>query len=201
MPDISIIIPIIRIESAECCMAAIKKNAGIPIDYYEIVTEVDADRVGCPRMVKRLVKKAKGQCIMFLGDDTIPQKDFLKNALTAMELLPDGWGLVGLNDQQQNGNKLATHWLADKRLLSLLDDEFFHTGYWHTRCDNELTLRCQEMGKYIWAKDAIIEHRHPSFCHVSVDADYKRVYSQNYLEHDKKLFWKRSQNDWQTPGE
>lgn len=199
MLDISIIIPIIRPEAAGRCISAIKKNASLPIDSYEIVAEMDIKRVGCSRMVKKLVEKTKGEMVCFLGDDTVPQEGFLQNALEMMKTLPNGWGLVGLNDQHQDGNKLATHWLADKRLLSLLDGEFFHTGYFHTRCDRELTLRCQQAGRYVWAKDAVIKHNHPAFGTGEIDEDYKRVYSKEYLDHDKRLFWARSQNNWQTP--
>ena len=195
---ISIIIPVIRPDRIKQLITAITLNAGI-YDY-EIEIEEDIKRIGCPKMVKRLVEKSKGKMVCFLGDDTIPLPDFLKNALSAMKTLTDGWGLVGLNDEHQNGNKLATHWLADKRLLPLLDGEFFHIGYKHTRCDSELTTRCRQMGRYIWAKDAVIKHEHPSFGNGKVDEDYKRVYSKEYLEHDKQLFWARSQNNWQTPG-
>jgi len=199
MPKVSIIIPVIRPVKAEKCCAAIYSNAG-SWDY-EVVMQDDRDRIGCPKMVKRLVEKSAGQMVCFLGDDTIPQPGFLKNALKAMEGLPDGWGLIGLNDGHQNGNKLATHWLADKRLLPLLGGEFFHTGYYHTRCDRELTLRCQELGRYAWARDAMIKHEHPAFSTGKVDEDYRRVYSEEYIGHDKRLFWVRSQNNWKTPGE
>jgi len=195
---VSIILPVIRPDRVWRCVVAIKANAGV--DDYEIVTDVDEERIGCPKMVKQLVAKSIGDLVCFLGDDTIPQPDFLLNALAAMQDLPDGWGLVGLNDEHQNGNKLATHWLADKRLLPLLDGEFFHTGYKHTRCDRELTIRCQQMGRYTWAKDAVIKHEHPVFGSAIVDEDYERVYSEEYIEHDKWLFRRRSQNNWRTPG-
>lgn len=195
---VSIIIPIIRPDRVWKCITAIKANAGI--DDYEIVTAEDTKRIGCPLMVKGLVEETEGDLVCFLGDDTVPQPDFLLNALAAMQTLPDGWGLVGLNDEHHNGNKLATHWLADKRLLPLLDGEFFHTGYKHTQCDRELTLRCQQMGRYIWAKDAVIIHEHPVFGSAENDDDYKRVYSKEYLEYDKWLFRRRSQNNWKTPG-
>jgi len=195
---VSIILPVIRPDRVLRCIVAIKVNAGV--DDYEIVTDVDEKRIGCPKMVKQLVAKSIGDLVCFLGDDTVPQPGFLLNALTAMKTLPDGWGLVGLNDGHQNGNKLATHWLADKRLLPFLDGEFFHTGYQHVRCDRELTVRCQQMGRYVWAKEAVIIHEHPVFGSAAVDDDYKRVYSEEYINHDQWLFRKRSQNDWQTPG-
>ena len=197
MPKTSIIIPVIRPDKAKRCIAAIGTNAGV--DDYEIVAEEDTERIGCPRMVQRLVAQTKYDLVCFLGDDTIPQPDFLKNALAAMETLPDGWGLVSLNDQHQNGDKLATHWLADKRLLPLLDGTFFHTGYKHTRCDQELVCRCKAIGRHVWAKDAIIKHNHPTFGTAEVDKDYVRSYLKENLEYDKELFWVRSQNNWITP--
>ena len=190
---VSIIIPVIRPAAATRCIVAITENAGIPHDQYEIVTETDTERIGCPRMVRRLVARTSGDLVCFLGDDTIPQPYFLKNALAAMATLPDGWGLVGFNDQHHDGNVLATHWLADKRLLLYLDGEFFHTGYWHCYCDGELTLRCQQLGRYVWAKDAVIEHDHPLFKNEQLAGDYARVYSSKYVWHDKALFIQRNQ--------
>lgn len=196
---VSIIIPMIRPEGAKRCTDAIYANAeGIEL---EILVEEDTKRIGCPKMVKQMVEKSKGDTVCFLGDDTVPQPGFLSNALVAMQTLPDGWGLVGLNDQHSNGNKLATHWLADKRLLPFLDGEFFHTGYFHRWCDIELMHRCKQMGRYVWARNAKIAHLHPAFNTGKMDTDYERVYGDEYTKHDHRLFWVRSQNNWQTPGE
>ena len=57
MKGISIIIPVVRPEKAKRCIEAIKKHIGI--SNYEIIDEEDTDRIGCPKMVKRLVKKTK----------------------------------------------------------------------------------------------------------------------------------------------
>lgn len=190
MKNISVIIPVIRPELAKRCIAAIHKNMNS--NQYEIVTEEDIERIGCPKMVKRLVSKTKYDLVLFLGDDTIPSPGFMNNALKAMDKLPNGWGLVGLNDSKTNGNILATHWLADKRLLPLLSGEFFHTGYKHTCCDMELLNRCKKMGRYIWAEDAKIIHDHPMFKGEKFKDDYARVYSEEYIAHDRKLYWERN---------
>lgn len=192
MRGVSIIIPIIRPEKAERCIAAVHKNIGI--EDYEIVSKEDTERIGCPKMIKQLVELTKYNLIMFLGDDTIPQPGFMKNAVKAMNSLPDGWGLVGLNDGHYRQDECATHWLADKRLLPLLDGEFFHTGYIHTCCDNELTRRCKALGKYVWASDAKIKHDHPIFKGEELTGDYKRVYSEEATKHDQKLFVERNIN-------
>lgn len=149
---ISIIIPVIRPDKAARCCNAIIENSGIPRSQYEIVTEEDKDRIGAPRMVKKLTDESTGDLVCFLGDDTIPQKDFLKNALEAMATLPDGWGLVGFDDniRLRGQIKAAAHWLGNKKLLPLLDGCFFHTGYKHCWCDNELTIRAAELGRYIF---------------------------------------------------
>ncbi|MCE5317846.1 MAG: hypothetical protein LLG04_10900, partial [Parachlamydia sp.] len=125
------------------------------------------------------------------ADDTIPQVGFLDRAMEAMKTLPDGWGLVGLNDGKSNGNKLAQHWLADKKLLSLLGGTFFSPEYYHCYCDQELLVKCKRMGRYIFADEARYVHDHPCFKDGKLTGDYQRVYSAEWLAHDKELFDKR----------
>ena len=189
---ISIIIPVIRKEKFERCVKAIIKNSdGI---VYEIVAEKDEKRIGCPKMVKTLTRLSKYDWVMFLGDDTIPQEGFLKNAVKEIDNLPDKWGMIGLNDQHQNGEKVATHWLCHKKLLSLTDGEFFHTGYNHLWCDNELTDIAKEAGRYIWAEDAVIEHDHPMVNGSERDEDFYRIYDKDKARADHKLYLKRKED-------
>jgi GT2 family glycosyltransferase len=198
---ISIIIPVIRPDKAERCKKAIIENSGIPVDQYEIVTEEDTERIGAPRMVKKMADACRGELVCFLGDDTIPQEGFLKYALEAMATLPDGWGLVGFDDniRREGTTKAAAHWLADKRLLPLIGGEFFYTGYFHCWCDNELTVRVSELGRYVFCKEAYVYHDHPIVGAVS-DKDYRRVYSQDWMVHDCILFRKRRRANWVTKG-
>jgi len=185
---VSIVIPIIRPEKAKRCIDAIHLNAGVPIDHYEILTEEDTRRIGCPEMVKRLVERSTNDLICFLGDDTIPQPNFLKIAIDMMAKLPDGWGLVGLNDKYNDQHGPFTHWLAHRNLLKFTDGEFFHTGYKHTYCDNELKDRAMEIGHCGWARNAIVEHDHPMNKKETLTGDYERVYSDEYIEHDQWLY-------------
>lgn len=211
---VSIIIPVIRPDKAKRCIEAIRANAGIHewdpasgfrsdmphMPQYEIVTEEDKHRIGVTKMVKRLVEKSKGNAVCFIGDDCIPQADFLKNAIRAMEHIPDGWGMVSFNDNP-NTTRSAAHWLCHKKLLPLLDGEFFHTGYKHCFCDDELLIRCQEMNRYIYAFDAKIYHEHAAVHKdVQPDESFKRVHSEEMYETDHALFQARMANDWKTPG-
>ena len=195
MPSkVSIILPVIRRQKAARCIdAAIRYKGDTTL---EIVQEFDQDRIGAPKMVKRLVEKSSHKLVMFLGDDTIPRKGYMDEALKAMATLPAGWGLVGLNDQFNDGEMLATHWLADKRLLPLLDGEFFHTGYWHCFCDRELTMRCKTLGRYVYARDAVVTHNHPMKTGHPLTGDYGRVYSAKWFDHDKELLESRDKNNW-----
>ncbi len=192
---VSIIIPWIRKDGMERCVEAIKSAALLPPHCYEIIAAEDSDRVGVPRMVKRLTEESSFDLVMFLADDTIPLPGFLTNSLAAMETLPDGWGLVALNDGVHRGH-LATHWLADKRLLPLLGGQFFHTGYRHTFCDSELTTRCREMGRYAYAEKAQIDHIHPLFGKAPWDKDYRRVYCERNWAHDEQLYGIRQRQGW-----
>lgn len=212
---VSIIIPVIRPDKAKRCIEAIRQNAGVqeihgtlhrndwPNDptanTYEIITEEDRKRIGVTKMVKRLVEKSKGDAVCFIGDDCIPQKDFLKNALRAMAEIPDGWGLVSFNDNP-NTTRSAAHWVAHKKLLPFLDGEFFHTGYRHCFCDDELMIRVQNMNRYIYAYDAKIFHEHPAVHKfVAQDESFKKVHSPEIYNADHALFQSRMRNDWKTP--
>ena len=193
---ISICIPYIRDEGFDRCVEALKRNNG-DIEY-EIISEKDVNRIGCPLMLKKLVNNAKYSYIMFLADDVVPQKDMLINAVGKMYEFEDEWGLVGLNDGFISGDKHATHWVAHKKLLEHLDGEFFHTGYKHCYCDNELALRVQQINRYKYAENARLIHMHPIVQKDNslTDKDYMRVYSQQYLYHDEQLFLKRKNNNW-----
>lgn len=202
MLNVSIIIPVIRPDKAERCIAAIHKNAGLPEDAYEIVTEVDKNRIGCPKMVKRLTDRAKANLICFLGDDTIPQENFLQNAVRAMRFMPedpkDGvrWGLVSFNDNV-NTARTAAHWLGHRRLLEAIGGEFFHTGYKHSFCDDELMIRAQQMGRYIYAFDAILQHDHPAAVKDGLVDEHREAPNAAYKE-DHALFQNRLANNWTT---
>lgn len=186
---ISICIPTIRPQNMPSLCLEIDINAGIPSGEYEIVTWEDTERIGCPAMLQKLVDGSNGDLVCFVGDDTMPEPDFLKNALESMESLPDGWGVVGLNSQK---SRHAAHFLADKRMLDIMPDRmFFHTDYKHCWCDHELTDIAIEHGRFIFADNARLKHNHPVFNSAPLDADYCRVYSDEYKKHDKKTYFKR----------
>ena len=200
LTKVSIIIPVVRQHLLSDLILAIHDNAGIPIDDYEYISEYDKDRIGAPKMVKKLTEKAKYDLVMFIGDDCMPQKDFVKNALEVMNTFPDQWGIVGLNDMHRPLKDAPTHWLGHKKMLEYCG-EFFHTGYIHQYCDNELYLWAALMERYKIAENAKVLHNHVGFkdkskdfqqnIDESDDKDYKRVYDFDVQEHDEMLYEKR----------
>jgi len=160
--DVSVILPYIRPDGAERCLAALREYA----PEVEIVAEYDPDRIGPARMIAKLVEKTTRPIVCFLADDTVPEYGFLEAALVAMETLPDGWGVVGLTDH--GDRELCAHWVAHKNMLPLLDGEFHHTGYQHCFGSNELMDRAKEAGRYVKAWDAKIQHNNP----VLIGGDY-----------------------------
>lgn len=186
--DITVIIPVVRLEKAKRCIEAVMALApGV-----EIVSEFDTDRIGAPRMVKKLVEKSTRPLVMFLGDDTIPEKGFVEASLRALAALPDGWGVVALNSQK---SRHAAHFLADKRMLDLLPgQEFFCTEYKHCFCDNELTDIAKEHGRFVFCDEAVVKHDHPIFTGEQEDEHYQRVYQKPTFMHDRCLYYKRKRD-------
>ena len=199
MKKVSIIIPVIRPEKARRCIDAAIQNSGLKtVTDIEIIDMEDGERIGCPEMVKKLTKCATHDLVCFLGDDCIPKPDFLINAIHEMNKFSGEWGVVGLNDG--NENMIPTHWLAHKRMLEHLDGEFFHTGYTHCYCDNELWVRSQQLDRYRFCKSAKIEHDNAVSRGDKIeDEDLKRVYSDTIITHDRYLYARRKHNNWKTP--
>lgn len=181
---LSIIIPVVRPQNIPQLTEAISKSISSP---YELLLEEDTERIGAPKMVKKLTDKTTGDWICFLGDDTLPEQNSLDIALSYAQE-NDLW-LVGLNDQHSTR---ATHWIASRGLLDYLEHrELFYTGYIHNFCDDELQYRAEQLGKYGWCEQAKITHNHPVFGTAPMDNDYKKVTDADKWDHDKKLFMSR----------
>lgn len=199
-PLVTIIIPMIRPEKAQRCIDAIEYNACVPSSVYKVEVMKDVDGIGCPKMVDKMVReKVKTPLVMFLGDDTVPERNFLYEALMAC---PDAFPyeypkadkpyLVGLNDGTGNGYTFATHWLASMKLLDLLPDrQFFNTAYNHCFCDYELTDIAKEKGCYIYSPKAKIIHDHPQLTGIEQDEFYEKIYADDNYMDDRETFWRR----------
>lgn len=179
---ISVIIPVVRPESANRCIDSINKH----LPGAEIVSRIDTERIGCPKMVNLLTKDSTREWVMFLGDDT----ELLDGSESAIEnaINEIGWGVIGLNTQP--GNPKA-HWIAHRKMLDILPENvFFPEEYEHCWCDDELFDIANENGKWFFAEDARILHHHP-VNQGTVDHFYEESYSANRCKHDKTVYYKR----------
>ncbi|MCP4568380.1 MAG: methyltransferase domain-containing protein [FCB group bacterium] len=192
MPKVSIIIPVIRPACAEKCVAAIKENADIPAGQYEIITEVDINGIGCPKMVEKLTARAKHDLVMFLGDDTEPEPGFLTAAIEEMDKLPGGWGVVGLNTQDPQGSNKYAHWLAHKKILEHIPGgAFFPTVYRHCFGDIELRDISDGLDRWVFAADSKITHNHPVNETAPYDETYSKAYDDGKWEADQDTYFGR----------
>ena len=147
------------------------------------------------RAIDKVAPLCQNICIM--GDDCLPQKDWLKNALAAMATLPGGWGMVNLNDG--TGIDRTSHVVFDKRCLDLLDGKLLHEGYFFCCSDMEMMDRMRESGHYIFAPDAIAVHYHPMlFKDAPNDQFYDKAYSHEQRLADRALYETRNLNGWKN---
>lgn len=177
---ISILIPTIRPQNIPKVLEAIEGACSVE---HEVIWEEDTERIGAPKMLKRLVEKSKYDWVAFIGDDTLPEAGCFDNALLYAQ--KNNLSVVGFNDH--HGQK-GTHWLAHKNLLDHLENrEFFYTGYIHNYCDDELRVRAERLGTYGWCEDAKITHDHPAFT-GRVDDTYKKQTDPTNWGLDQGLF-------------
>jgi len=196
-PRVSICVPTIgRPEKLHRLLETIKTTA--EYDNYEVLVAADEPRpnnVGAPKMLAKLVARSKGELVMFLGNDCVPKAGFLREAVWEMaRRFPEMDGMVGLNDEYWGKNHVAPHWLASKKLLPYLEGEFFHTGYNHTGCDNELLARVEMIDKYSWAEKSKIWHDHPMMSGKREDMDeyYQEAYASARHDADDRLYAERA---------
>lgn len=192
-PKVSIVIPSIRPERLERCLALIKENAGY--DNYEVIVEPDdpANPAGAVVTFNKGVERATGDLVLCMGDDSVAQKNFLVLAVASMlRHFPALDGMIAFNDMVWD-EETAAHWLASKLLLPALDGKFFHEGYRHLYCDNELADRVRALGKFYWDRNVKMLHDHPTTNggHGS-DAHYAAAYDDENAQHDWVLYQRRA---------
>lgn len=190
-PLVSVVIPAIgHPDKLEACRKSIREQSYSPI---EVVIHYDhlADRQGCPKTLAAGVELANGDLVAFVGQDCRLEKDYVAKAVDAMrQSFPEMDGMVGTNDGH-HGERLATHWLASKKLLPALGGYFFHPDYEHSYADNELMERCRLMGKYAYAADARLYHDNPIIKGGEQDDVSRIVSDPDRFERDRQTYLRR----------
>lgn len=184
---ISVVIPVVRPESAERCKASVKAH----LPHAEIVAAVDVERIGCPKMVEILVKESTREWVLFLGDDTEIEEGFEQALEEALSTVDEDWfGVIGVLTQPEDEN---AHWMAHKKMLDLLPGGcFFSTEYEHCFGENELRDVAIENGRRIFAEGARVKHHHPVNYGAELDDEfYESAYAGDRFARDKATYIRR----------
>lgn len=118
--------------------------------------------------------QATGDAIVLAADDLWFTPGWLDAALKGLLGLPEHSGLVGFNDGATKGKNFATHYLMTRDYI-----ERFNGGvlacpaYQHNFIDVEASARAQLAGRYHYAEDAIVEHRHYLWGKADKDETYQ----------------------------
>lgn len=134
--------------------------SAIPSMGFRIVLDYSTDYRGCSRAWNAALNESTGDPVVLAADDLEFQHGWLDAALERLAEHPDGWGLVGFNDGHW-GEELSTHYLMSRRLV----DEVFGgviawEAYKHSFNDREANARARAAGRYAWAENARVHHRH-----------------------------------------
>jgi glycosyltransferase involved in cell wall biosynthesis len=193
-PLVSICIPTLgREEKLARCIASIEEHTS---DWpYEAIVRFDQfgpQRKGCPRMLAECVAQSRGEYVAFLGNDTIVKPGWLRIAMECMaNTFPDGVGLAGFADNYWPDGR-CLHWVASKKLLPILGGEYFHSGYSHVGCDDELIARCIMTGCYVHCPDAMVDHDH-FVSGAAVDEVYRVAWQEEAVARDRQLLAARAE--------
>ena len=132
---------------------------------------------------------ATGDAFVLGADDVVYHDGWLDAALVALDKL-GGSGMVGFNDGRVPEHAFATHHLMTRDfIIDHMGGCFVIPVYGHQFIDLEATARARWAGKYIWAGDAFVEHRHPF--HGLAPHDKVYALGASFMAGDRKKYQAR----------
>lgn len=133
-------------------------------DIFRVKLVYHTDRLGALKAWNVGLEKATGKYIFPSGDDQWPYDNWFLKALGYHNFELAGYGMVGFNDLNLDGNtQVATTVMYDRQFCKDILGGVSAYEHYHYYCvDIELNERAKQAGKFYWAKDAIVEHLHCS---------------------------------------
>jgi len=187
-PKISFVIPTLgRKKGLERCLKSIK-NLNYPQDKIETLVMQDSfeNRTGVPILVKKGVKIATGEWIVFASNDT----EFTPESIN--EALAEGYlGYVAFNTGTilpDEGN-INEHFMIRRDIIEKIG-EVFDTDFWHVGVDNLLKAKMDKLGIFKRADKAIVNHFHFTKG-AEMDEVYKIGWDKLKVEQDRALLAKK----------
>ena len=147
-------------------------NSLIALDGLDIIVLDNPKHQGAAACWNQGSEVATGDAFVLGSDDVVYHPGWLDAALAALESI-GGSGMVGLNDTHVPEHAFATHYLMTRDfIMEHMGGCFVIPSYGHQYIDIEATARGRRARQYIWAKDAIVEHRHPAHKNAPRDEVY-----------------------------
>lgn len=147
---------------------------------------------GYARKINQAVKQTDAPFVFAAADDLVWHEGWLDAAKQAM--VDAKADVVGVNDLRPRPNQHATHFLMTREYAEAPTVDGgpgpFHEGYTHNFCDRELIDTARHRGAYVYAPDAIVEHKHHLDGQAEQDDTYKL--GQSSFHEDKLRYRKRS---------
>lgn len=185
-PTVTFIIPTLnRKEGLERCLVSIN-NLNYPQDLIEKIIIPGEGTV--PEKVDEGYLQSKGEYIVYAADDTEFTPDSLR---IAIDLAQKGHDLVAFNTQgdqgilPDRGNEME-HFLIKRTLVPRIGGEIFNKRMKHVGVDNLLRAKVEQLGQYIYCKEAVVKHKHFSRGE-KWDATYAKAWDTKNVEEDRRI--------------
>ncbi len=199
MPLISVIMPTLgRAERLKIAVNSLWRSTGIPVECIVVSEEAKslkiAQELGCKPLISggTAVEKwnlglqlALGEWIALGADDLIYHHTWAEEALRA-----NTGGFVGFNDMWLRTDEFSTHFMMTRDFMIEHNGGCLAIPAYHSWCiDMETAARAKRAGVYVWARKAIVEHRHVDHGIARMDATYE--IGRKWHEIDKTIFENR----------
>ena len=139
------------------------------------VTLIDDGGGTWPQRINRGYRETTEPYIGTGADDVWFMPGWFEAARIAMNQLPNGSGVVGLNDCY---NPIGNHFLLSRDYVETFGGSMNEPGvavcelYQHQYCDDDLRATAKFHGRWIMAMDAKIDHRHVGRGMAPMDETY-----------------------------
>lgn len=168
------------------------KTARLLQDYPVKITSQHVGLTGAVIAWNEAACVAAGDIFAMIGDDVIVQPGWLDIALTKLAEL-NYCGVVGLNDlSREDGAVFSTHIITSRDYLV-----YFNCGvllvphYVHYMPDVELCARARKLKRYVFAPDAVIDHRSVAHKQDRISSDPVYCWAYQYWTHDTETYGQR----------
>lgn len=150
--------------------------------------------IGFWKALKQGIERTDAELIVWLANDLLPGKDWLKRAYDAhLQIFKGGEGLVAFNDGIWTGQHAAHGLISRSMLVRWYGKDYWPIAYQHSYGDQEISERAIAEGKFATAVYAVLYHNH-----VYIGNAWDDVYriSHASIKCDEPIFQQRKANGW-----